>query len=61
MVKNSTLVYLVDDMNQTSDIIFPISSHRTLCDDQLEFLLDMIEYDPGSGLVKETLQGAGIG
>ena len=61
MVKNSTLFYLVDDTSLTSDILFPNSLNTILCNEQIEFLLDMIEYDPGIDLVNKTLQRAGIG
>ena len=60
MVKNFTLFYLVDDTNQTSDILFSTSTYRTFCDEQVELMLDLIEYDPGIELVKRTLQKAGV-
>ncbi len=56
MVKNSTLFYLVDDINLSSDILFSTSIFENLWDEQVNLLLDLIEYDPGTALVTKTLE-----
>ena len=56
MVKNSTLFYLVDDINLSSDILLSPSNENPLQDEELDFLLDLLEYDPGAELVTKILQ-----
>lgn len=60
MVKNSTLFYLVDDLNELSDILLSTDTYKPYCDEQVETLLDLVEYDPGIDLVKQILQKAGV-
>lgn len=60
MVENFTLFYLVDDTSLTPDILLTTNSYQTFCDEQVDFLLDLIEYDPGIDLVKQILQKAGV-
>ena len=60
MVKNSTLFYLVDDFNLSSDILLSTSIFSSFIDEEVDFLLKLLEYDPGSKLVTETLQRANV-
>ena len=60
MVKNSTLFYLVDDFNMSSDFLLSTSIFSSLLDEEVDFLLDLVEYDPGAKLVTETLQRANV-
>lgn len=60
MVENFTLFYLVDDTSHTSDILLTTNSYKTFCDEQVDFLLNMIEYDPGIDVVNQILQKAGV-
>lgn len=60
MVENFTLFYLVDDTSQTSDILLTTNSYKNFCDEQVDFLLNMIEYDPGIDVVNQILQKAGV-
>ncbi len=56
MVKNSTLFYLVDDVNLSSDILLSPSNDNSLWDEEIDFLLDFLEYDPGTELVTKILR-----
>lgn len=60
MVKNSTLFYLVDDINLSSDIILSPSIYNSLWDEEIDYLLDLLAYDPGTELVAKTLQRVDI-
>ena len=60
MVKISTLFYLVDDFNMSSDILLATSIFSSFIDEEVDFLLDLVEYDPGASLVAETLQRANV-
>ncbi len=59
MVKNSTLFYLVDDINLTSDILLSTTVY-TLWDEKVDSMLNMLEYDPGENLVSQTLHRANV-
>jgi len=56
MVKNFTLFYLVDDISLSTDILLSPSNDNPLQDEEIDFLLDLLEYDPGAELVTKTLQ-----
>ncbi len=60
MVKNFTLFYLVDDTSLTSDNLLTTNPYKPFCDEQIDILLGLIEYDPGIDLVNRILQKAGI-
>ncbi len=60
MVKNSTLFYLVDDINLSSDVLLSTSNYPASSDEDVDILLDLLEYDPGARLVTKTLQRANV-
>ena len=60
MVKNSTLFYLVDDINLSSDILLSTSIYASSLDEDVDTLLDLLDYDPGAKLVTKTLQRANV-
>ena len=60
MVKNSTLFYLVDDINLSSDILLSTSIYASSLDEDVDTLLDLLDYDPGAKLVTKTLQRAHV-
>jgi len=60
MVKNSTLFYLVDDLNMSSDILLSTSNYSSCFDEEVNSLLDLLDYDPGARLVTETLERANV-
>lgn len=56
MVNISTLLYLVDDFNEHSDIaIFNVQKLLQL-EKQISKILDRVEIDPGEDLVYRTLE-----
>jgi len=60
MVKNSTLFYLVDDMNMSSDILLSTTIYSSCFDEEVDLLLDLLDYDPGDNLVTETMKRASV-
>ncbi|MCF8225567.1 MAG: hypothetical protein K9J30_06785 [Bacteroidales bacterium] len=56
MVKTSTLIYLLDDFNNPSDIILSQPYQTSLQDEHLLSLLDIIAIDPGEDIVMNTLE-----
>lgn len=60
MVKNSTLFYLVDDVNLSSDILLSTSIYTSFLDEEVDKLLDLLDYDPGSKMVTDTIIKANV-
>ena len=56
MVEISTLVYLVDDFNMPSDMILTPNYESFLQDEQIPLILNLLDVDPGEGLVAKTLE-----
>lgn len=56
MGNTSTLIYLVDDLNLPSDMVFTPFQENTLDDPQITGILDMIILDPGEKFVSTMLQ-----
>lgn len=60
MVKNSTLFYLVDDVNLSSDILLSTSIYTSFLDEEVDKLLDLLDYDPGAKMVTDTIIKANV-
>jgi len=56
MVENSTLFYLVDDLNLPSDMILTPYEDNLLKDEYYSCFLDLLEVDPGEQLVRGIME-----
>ncbi len=56
MVRTSTLFYLLDDLNEPSDMLLDTNQIITLKDEQYCSLLDLLEIDPGEELVSLIME-----
>ncbi len=56
MTGTSTLFYLVDDLNNPSDILLNPYQENLLKDEYFTTFLNLLEVDPGEDLVMRTLE-----
>ena len=56
MVKTSTFIYLMDDLNTPADMILTTDQDPILHDEIYASFLNMLEVDPGEDLVVRTLE-----
>jgi hypothetical protein len=56
MTGTSTLFYLVDDINNPSDMLLTPYQEHILKDEHFTSFLNLLEVDPGDDLVLKTLE-----
>ena len=56
MVRTSTLIYLLDDLNTPSDMLLIPNEYSLFQDEYYSSLLNLLEIDPGEKLVSRILE-----